>query len=137
MYEKGKVLDLLLTNVPSLVTGVKILSQHEVCSSDHFGLTFNLGAVKRKKSPKRKIFNYKKADWDSLNKDLKSVHWNRYLKYCDAQSAWIKFKGILLDLCKKHIPTITVQYKFQPPWFDSDTHDLCREKERSRFKALK
>ena len=133
-HEKGKILDLLLTNVPSLVNDVTILNQNEVCSSDHFGVTFSLGAVKRKKSPKRKMFNFKKADWANLNKDLKSVPWDKLLKFTDAQSAWIKFKGILLGLCQKHIPTVTVQYKFQPPWFDCDTHRLCREKERLRAK---
>ena len=34
----------------------------------------------------------------------------------------------------EHIPTITVKNKDQPPWFDSDTHNICRKKERLRAK---
>ena len=36
---------------------------------------------------------------------------------------------------QNNIPTITLKNKFQPPWFDSDTHHLCRKKERLRAKA--
>ena len=108
-HEKGNTLDLLLTNVPCLISDVTILNQNEVCTSDHYGLTFNLGNVRRKKGPKRKIFNFKKANWDELNKDLKSVHWNSHLKFCEAHTAWLKFKRILLDLCQKHIPTVSIQ----------------------------
>ena len=138
-HERGKVLDLLLTNVPRLVSNVNILSKNEVCSSDHFGITFNLGEVKRTSPPKRKLFNFKRANWDSLNSDLKRANWDRILYMCDAQTAWYRFKGILLDLCKTHIPTVTSKAKLQPPWFDSETHSLCREKERlrSRYKETK
>lgn len=33
-----------------------------------------------------------------------------------------------------HIPTITIQSDCQPPWFDSDTFNLLRKKERLRAK---
>ena len=54
--------------------------------------------------------------------------------YCDADTAWLRFKSKLLELCKNHIPTITIKYEFQPPWFDSDTFKLCRKKKRLRAK---
>ena len=60
-HEKGNTLDLVLSNVPNLVSELKILDQNVVCSSDHSGISFNLGAVKRKKSPKREVPNYAKA----------------------------------------------------------------------------
>ena len=54
-HVKGRVLDLLLTNSPSLISDVSILGHNEVCSSDHFCITFNIRArVKRKKVTKRK-----------------------------------------------------------------------------------
>ena len=34
----------------------------------------------------------------------------------------------------KHIPTMTIKNKAQPPWFDSEAFQLCRKKERLRSK---
>ena len=60
------------------------------------------------------------------------MDWDSILKYCDAETAWQDFKKILLSLCEKHIPTITIQYKFQSPWYDSQAHKICQEKETLR-----
>ena len=132
---KGRVLDLLLTNSPSLIRDVSILGHNDVCSSDHFCITFNIKVrVKRKKVTKRKIYNYKRADFKGLNSELKHIPWDSVLAGCDPGTGWVKFKGILLNLCNKYIPTVTVRDKLQPPWFDSETFQLCREKERLRAK---
>ena len=79
------------------------------------------------------MFNYKRANWDRLNNDIKSVRWDHYLKYCDAETAWHKFKNIIDQKTEKHIPIIIIKNN-QPPWFDSDTHHLCLKKERLRSK---
>ena len=135
-HEEGRALDLLLCNVPQIISDIKILEQHTVCKSDHFGITFDiLFNVKRLKSPKRRMFNFKKADWTNLNIDLKNIRWKDHLCFCDSHSAWIRFKSILLGLCDVHISKVTIQSQFQPPWFDSEMHKLCREKERLRQKA--
>ena len=131
-HKDGNTLDLLLTNVPNLAKNVVIHPRYEVCNSDHYAISFDLGPAKRKKFPKRKILNFKKANWDGLERDLNSVDWDSILKYCDAETAWQDFKKILLSLCEKHIPTITIQYKFQSPWYDSQAHKICQEKETLR-----
>ena len=69
-----------------------------------------------------------------MNRDLRKVPWNVKLKNCHVETAWAIFKTTLFDLCNQHIPKITIQSGFQPPWFDSDAHRLCREKERWRAK---
>ena len=67
-----------------------------------------------------------------MNRDLSRVRWNEMLKYCDVDTAWLRFKSTLFELCNIHIPKITIRSEFQPPWYDSETHALCREKERWR-----
>ena len=137
---EGNVLDLLLTNCPTSITNINILDKDKVCKSDHFGIVFSIKmSTKRIKSVKRKMFNFKKANWDALNSDLNRVQWDRCLKFCDAQTAWARFKDILHRFCDKHIPKITIKSQFQPPWFDSDMHKLCKKKERlrARYKPTK
>ena len=135
-HEKGKTLDLLFSNLVGAVDTIVVLEKNEICSSDHYGITFNIKIKFRKKVEKRKIFNYKKANWEGLNKDLKSVKWDQYLR-CEAETGWQRFKTILSHLMNIHIPTITIKNKGQPPWFDSETHHLCLKKERLRSKFKK
>ena len=104
-HEKGNLLDLLFTNTSRAVDNVNVLQKNEICSSDHFGITFNIKMKFKNKADKRKIFNYKKANWQNLNNDLKSVRWDQYLN-CEPEVSWLNFKHILNDLMKKHIPTI-------------------------------
>ena len=116
------------------VNNISVLSKNEICSSDHYGITFSVKKKVRPKVIKRRMLNYKKADWDSLNAELKSVRWDHHLKYCDAETGWQRFCAILNCHISHHIPVITVKCKDQPPWFDSDTHRLCLKKERLRAK---
>ncbi len=132
-HVKGKTLDILLSNFVGGVESVMVLGRNEICSSDHYGLTFSLKMNFRKKIVKRKIFNYKKANWEGLTNDLKSVSWDTHLN-CDAETGWYRFKHILFHHMKHRIPTITITDKDQPPWFDSETYQLCLKKERLRAK---
>ena len=69
--------------------------------------------------------------------DLNSVPWDRYLSNCDPNDGWYFFRNTLNKLLQKHIPMITIKDKAQPPWFDCETLNLCKKKERLRrkFKA--
>ena len=40
-YEKGAVLDFLFCNMIGVVENLVVLGKNEICSSDHFGITFN------------------------------------------------------------------------------------------------
>ena len=48
------------------------------------------------------------------------------------EESWQKFKKPLFELVNKHIPKIKIKSEFQPPWFDSETYEFCRQKERLR-----
>ena len=51
--------------------------------------------MKYKIAPKRKILNFKKANWDALNSDLRRVRWNALLDCSEPEFAWSKFKNAL------------------------------------------
>ncbi|MCP4460437.1 MAG: hypothetical protein GY816_20805, partial [Cytophagales bacterium] len=132
-HEKGKILDLLFSNLVAALGDVVVMEKNEICSSDHFGITFSIKMNFRKKVKKRKIFNYKKANWNGLINDLKSVRWDNVLQ-CDAETGWFRFKNILFHHMNLWIPTITITDRDQPPWFDCETYQLCLKKERLRAK---
>ena len=75
-YKDGNILDLLLTNEPSIIKNVVIEPDHMMCSSDHYGITFNLNKnVPRKKPRRQNVFKYSDADWEGLSTDLNSHKW--------------------------------------------------------------
>ena len=132
------ILDVLLTDSPSLVSDIVVHDRNELVKSDHMFISFNIKLkIKRIKNNRRTIYNFSKADWTALNNDLISVDWDcGLLNGCDIANAWGIFKTILNALCDKHIPKVKISSRGQPPWFDSDIHNLCRKKERYR-KAFK
>ena len=139
-HNHGKILDVLLTNAPQSITRVSVGDENCVCVSDHFPVFFHVKAnIRRKQAVKRDIFNYKKADWNTLNRELSNAPWHSLLSSPDIEVCWHNFKTTLDTISKKHIPVIKSKDGFKPPWFDSDVYDLCREKERIRLelKALK
>ena len=69
------------------------------------------------------------ANWNALNSSLNSTDWDIELQG-DVQEAWCSFKRILFTLMDQHIPKIEIGGVSQPSWFDAETHQLCREKER-------
>ena len=137
-HYKGNTLDLLLTNNPPSIGNTSVKSEHSLCSSDHLPILFNIKSnVKRKKSNKRKIPNFKKANWDDLNHELSEINWTSLLSSHDIEICWDSFKSKLTEVSNKHIPSITVKSDFQPPWFDSEVFVKCREKEKWRTKFKK
>ena len=80
---------------------------------------------------KRKIYNYKQANWESMKAHFSSVNWDEFLRNsAGVDDAWRKFKTAFFDVCNLNIPKITISNEFQPPWFDSKVYNLCRKKER-------
>ena len=131
-HNKGNILDLVLTNRPNDITNLTILDENFICKSDHKPIKFDINAkVSRKKNPKREIYNFKRANWEALNEDLSNVNWTCLLqKNEEIEISWQKFKMSLLKNVDKHIPKIKIKTDYQPPWFDSETYELCRKKER-------
>ena len=129
-HKLGNTLDLVLTDKPGLVSN-KIVTEDKVpCQSDHFCVSFSINcSVKRIKLPKREVYNYKRANWDALNFDLNSVDWDTKLQG-DIHQSWLSFKYVIFDLMDQHIPKIKIGGFCQPSWFDAETHQLCRDKER-------
>ena len=132
---KGKTLDIFLTNYSSIISDISVHSEAMICKSDHYPIFFKVKMnTKNKSFPKRKIYNFKKANWDQLNKDLGKVPWNAIIDRTDPDTAWSNFKTVLFTLIDKYIPKITIKCSFDSPWFDSECFTAYRNKERAHKK---
>ena len=129
----GNTLDLLLSDTPDIVHDIIVHHPGSFINSDHSPLTFGIRTfIKRKKASKRSIYNYKKANWKDLNRDLNRVDWHFILNSVEPDTGWNIFKTKFLLFCDKHIPKIKIKESFQPPWFDSDVFKLNKKKEHFR-----
>ena len=134
-HAKGKTLDLLLTNYDQYLDNIHVLEKDSICKSDHFTVLFEIKVSITKKKPiKRRIHNFKKANWDALNHEFSHTNWNNILDCQEPEVAWSVFKSILFHNVDRYIPTITTKSEFQAPWFDSDVHDAYRTKKRAHKK---
>ena len=88
-HNKGRTLDLMLTNSKNFVTEINVSPDCYLCKSDHYLLTFEVRSnVKRNKVPKRKILNFKKANWEALNNELGNINWDSILDCTEPELAW-------------------------------------------------
>ena len=133
-HYKGNILDLVLSTQQNSISNLSVFDNDAFCKSDHNPITFNVRTrSSRTKATRRRSFNFKKANWRALNEDLAKINWNSMIdNSANIETAWLKFKQTLLDTANRHIPTITFKSDFQPPWFDAEVYELCRDKERLR-----
>ena len=129
-HKGGNILDLILTDLSTQVFDIVVTDERKPCKSDHFSMSFKIRArVKRLKTPKREVLNFKRANWALLNSALNEVDWEGELSG-DIDTAWTTFKATLSCKVDNCIPKIKIGGKILPPWFDAETHQMCRKKER-------
>ena len=133
----GNILDLLLTDNTSIIADIKVDSDWHICKSNHYPITFRIKhRADKLKAKKRAIYNFKKANWDLINKELLQIQWKDLLNLegNNIEVSWNIFKFHLFSVIDRNIPKIKISNANQQPWFDSETFNLCRRKEWFRAK---
>ena len=116
-----------------MVEEVNVHDPGSFIHSDHSPITFSIKVfLKIPKPKKRNVYNYKKANWDSLNRDLSRIDWEYLLGQSDIHNAWDIFKNKITSTCDIHIPKIKIKESHKPPWFDSEVFRLNKKKEKFR-----
>ena len=128
-----------MTNCEKIVTNVEVDNSNNFCKSDHYHITYqiSMNVKKIKNGTKSTIYNFKKANWVGLNKDLGNINWSHIYKSNDIHIIWKYFKNTLFMLCDKHIPKIVLKKNTAPPWFDSELDQLCKDKAKLHQKYKK
>ena len=129
------ILDLLFTNIPTLVQSVNILpglADHDIVSTEI------LTSPQRVKLPRRRVFLYKKGNFDLINDDLK-LYMNsissEMLVSMSANQLWTGFKSTLVKAMDKHIPSKMSRPNSSVPWFHQDHKRLAIHKRKAYDKA--
>ena len=139
-HNKGNILDIVTTDKPEHVHNITVDSGSGFGGSDHYPIAFRIDLnARRKKSTKRCILNFKKANWTGINSDFANVNWANILSGCNMEDAWSIFRSKFSEITERHIPKIKISDGFQPPWFDSEVYELSERKKwfHKRWKKSK
>ena len=134
---RNSCLDLLFTNRPSFLlncTPVPGFGDHDTAA-----LADIICHPQKIKPVQRKIHCWKRADIESLHKDMKTEMKNLVNKESvdtEIDQLWNKFKEITLRLQDKYVPTRITSKRYSQPWFNRDCKRIIRKKIR-RYRVFK
>ena len=139
-HNKGSILDILLSKSTDHVCNLRVLNDKAYCYSDHNPITFDVKTrCCRRNRPKRKMYNFNRADWLSIKSELNSVDWASAMDSTEPDMSWMNFKIILNNIINKFVPLVNIKTEFKSPWFHSECYRKCKEKEKlhKKFKNNK
>ena len=131
------ILDLVFTNTPSFVQDVYIvpgLGDHDIVTVDA------LLTPQRIKLPRRKVYLYKKGNFDEINKDIQNFAdtlTDDVIQNSSVNDLWLSFKSLILTSMEKHIPSKLSKSGTQLPWVRRAHIRMIRQKQRMYNKAKK
>ena len=126
-----KTLDLLLTNSPSPVNGVKGIPPIGKADHDIVYVEYDIKAKHIQQAP-RKIYLYKRADMDGLRDHLAHYR-DSFLSYdhshMSVNDMWVSFKSEIIAAIERFIPSKMTKTKYSSPWIDSSIKRLIKRRD--------
>ena len=134
----GNILDILFTNNKSTLQNVVI--KPPLGKSDHDIIYAEINVwPNRVCTPHRKVFVFRKADWDGIKRKLKALFekMQENSKQPPVNELWNTFKITLLDGMREFIPQKMTKSKHCLPWVTLNIRKLMRSKRRLHTKLKK
>jgi len=129
------VLDLYLTNNPSLVKGnytIPGISDHDIIVTDSI-----IKPVIQKKQP-RTIYKFSKANWEDAKKDTATFTASFIDNNTnDVHTNWDTLKDHLNNIISTHVPSRKSSGKPELPWLGHKLRRAIKRKNKLYFKARK
>jgi len=131
-----KILDLVLSSSPNLVTNVDIAPG----ISDHDIVTFVIDMKPRRTAtPPHKVYLFKNMDIDGLRSDITEIQKKLIPAFdsLDVNDNWNFFKSHLIASIEKRIPSKMTKSKFHLPWISLNLKRQMRKRDKLLSKAKK
>ena len=130
--QSANLLDLVLTNNDELIDEIK--TQAGLGKSDHCSLVITLSCAKCEKTQNPRP-NFRKADYEAINKDLGDIDWTTDLDKLDVNEAWNYFRETIDNVVDKHVPKRKSSKKQSKPFMTKELLETVRKKHRTFRKA--
>ena len=93
--------------------------------------------LKRIKSFKRYVYNYKDADFGGLQELLNYIPWDIAYDENDMDLSTVKWMDLFLAAVNDCVPKIEIKSANSAPWIDAEVLKAVRKKERLRKRPKK
>ena len=135
--DSGNIIDLVLTSNSSLISSINTVT----CMSDHEAMLFDIDTnpTRKNKAP-HIVYNYKSANWESLNSnctELTKYYFDRNPDNIDLNSNWDFFRQSYTKLMSQSIPSPMTKHKHHLPWITRIIIRLQRKEIRRTPKPRK
>ena len=126
----SNILDLLITNREDLIQGSKVVDG--IPGSDHESVQFGVNLTRKPLSRhKRRMYNFRKADFEAYRELLSKVPWNCCFLTDSIEDCWRCFKDVILSVADQCIPKITLKPRKRKFWLSDETLLQIRRKRRA------
>ena len=122
----SNILDLLLINSPSIISGVEVVDNLPL--TDHDAILFTLNVLSSKQTTvRRSLYNYKKADFNAYRETLATVPWD-ITESDDIETWWSQWKALFFAAVDDVIPQVKWKRRKMKSWLSPSTIKLVRLK---------
>ena len=129
-HSSGSIMDLVLTNHEALIDNVT--TRPGSFDSDHIPVTFTIkSSLNRLKNVARKVYNYRKADFDGLRTTVSCIPWDAWFSANNVNTSVESFAAV-----NQHVAQSKLRRHSRPPWIDNDVMKLVKKK-KALWKRLK
>ena len=127
-HSKGNILDLIITNSEDSIRDLVIHSCGHRIISDHFTFTFRLSASAPSSSRSSPIYvyDYPKADYNSLCSFLIDFDFTSCLLSHDVDSVWNSIKSAIYEGINLFIPRVRLRRHQYPRWYTPELRHLSK-----------
>lgn len=92
---------------------------------DHNSIVFNLRLkISRPRQTSRIVHDFGSANWNGLRDDFSNIPWTTAFLVDDMNDVWDAWKALFMEAVEHNIPTKSLKYKRNIPWFNSELRIL-------------
>ncbi|CAF1103341.1 unnamed protein product, partial [Brachionus calyciflorus] len=114
-----KVLDLIIVDDDKNILEINYGPNLGNKEQGHLVITFEYDlTIFSKKSFDNRKFNFRKGDYDKMNKIIGNINWTDKFNNLNTQESYSLFLKLFKDICLECIPQKKIIQKFQPPWLN-------------------
>ncbi len=131
--DRPSTIDLILTNEEQMVDGLELGAPLGL--SDHCTMTFRFHCYAAQQQSRTRRRNYRRGNFTSMRAELALVDWQEVFEQCadDPNKQYEKFKAILLEAEKHHIPLMNEKSRDQKHKYPLDAKIRAEIRKKHRL----
>ena len=133
----NNILDIVCTNHSSIISNMQVIAP--LGNSDHSSLSFDIDINIKNTANNKKVYNYKKGNFDKLRVLLSEIDWESKFRDKNCSEMWEIFKENIKNIQDECIPKVTARsgtFKHKPSWWSDEIGSLIKEKHKANKKLV-